>query len=67
MMADEPELLPCPFCGGVAKLQEYDNAEQSWIIICCGCHASSAIAVLRDKPIKQKLANLWNARAGDAS
>ena len=53
------ELLPCPFCGGVASLEGGDNDE--WYILCtnvpeCGC------APFYDKT-KRGVLKLWNRRA----
>ena len=55
----EPELLPCPFCGGEAHYWEADGFEgaPAWRVACRNCGAATALsgeAFVRD---------LWNRRA----
>lgn len=36
-MAEDIELLPCPFCGGEASIEQYGNPRQSTIYQCNDC------------------------------
>lgn len=38
------ELLPCPFCGGDASLEDIGSANQACLIACtrCGCWVQSS-------------------------
>jgi hypothetical protein len=59
---DQPELLPCPFCGGGAKrftIEEEGDNFGGDVIACTGiCGASSHVEFGR----KENLVSLWNTR-----
>ncbi len=44
MSADTPRLLPCPFCGGEAELEQMGNRRRSCIVRCTECGASHECA-----------------------
>lgn len=48
-------LLPCPFCGGEASREFFNNDQ--WSIFCDGCHASAAMC--ETKPAAEAA---WNTR-----
>lgn len=55
----EIKLLPCPFCGGEAEL---DNSVANAVSVeCTVCHASSPI-FLRMSDREQKAIESWNTR-----
>ena len=54
-------LLPCPFCGGEAKLQEYDDASGG--IYCSKCNFEPLVyASFWGKKRKQEAVAEWNRR-----
>lgn len=55
-MTEEPELKPCPFCGGVASI--HDRMHGGWIAFCNKCLTTSAI-----NETKEQLIAAWNQRA----
>lgn len=52
------ELKPCPFCGGRAEL--YGSWQDSWIVECVKCHASTD-----DYKENFDAILAWNARADE--
>lgn len=66
-MSDQ-ELLPCPFCGGDAKLGSAEEAgENAYVISCIGCLASSPVRFAIKEPVDQLLREAWNKRASGQS
>ena len=67
-MSDKPTLLPCPFCGGEAKLVDYGNgyddpeagpAFEFWIAECNECD----FCLCGQDGEKHVAVNKWNRRA----
>jgi Lar family restriction alleviation protein len=54
-MADERELLPCPFCGGHATTV---LVHDGWAVRCQGCSAEAGFDTTEEKVIR-----FWNTRA----
>ena len=52
-----PPLLPCPFCGSRAEL---DNVADAWLIACTQLFDCGASGGFRDEP--EQAAALWNVR-----
>lgn len=52
-----PELLPCPFCGCVAEMQ--NNFGQEWWAQCEGCDATHGVLAA----FRNEAADIWNRRA----
>lgn len=59
-------LLPCPFCGGEARLKKHYRLEQTWYVQCskCGIKTKNSVQVPYESwktamnyPVKQ-----WNRR-----
>ncbi len=67
---EEQQLKPCPFCGGVARIQaEYNVTKKAWYtqVKCVICYASSLVIKTQDDPNKQpdvfkKVSHVWNQR-----
>lgn len=57
----EPELKPCPFCGGVAEVQDATGADRVWHVKCLDCCATAGPAGLCTS--RGGAVELWNARA----
>jgi len=65
------ELKPCPFCGGVPKLETHgfwsdltkDFTEKTYGLICDSCHTSG----WQFHETKSKAIEAWNRRAGDGN
>ena len=58
------ELLPCPFCGGEAKLQDFQSASgRMWLVGCsdntCVIPCDTSLGYLT----KQRAIKAWNRRA----
>ena len=55
----EPELKPCPFCGGKAHIEQYGTARQSTSYSCedCGCRLETGEVF--------NIGDDWNRRAPD--
>lgn len=63
-MSQKIELLPCPFCGGVAHIiYDHDVVEESsekdwaYTVECCACAASSGLCYSKEQAIEA-----WNKR-----
>ena len=56
-----PELLGCPFCGGVASPDSVESKSIHWVE-CVACHIDGELA---DAP--EEAAALWNTRAALAA
>jgi len=57
-MKDENGLLPCPFCGGKAKvISGTDHVTTYWYVLCLHCTTSQTSSKDYDKVIKK-----WNTR-----
>jgi hypothetical protein len=55
------DLLPCPFCGGVATLFRSCDTFGGWYVECCdngGCHSTT-----KNCKTAQEAADAWNTRA----
>lgn len=52
------ELKKCPFCGGVARLQEVPQASEIYYAECDDCHIRTVLKYDREEAIAD-----WNARA----
>ena len=62
----EPELKPCPFCGGKAKVVACNNRLAR--VICSVCGKSGSCVVCEDKMfqnVAELLTELWNRRMTD--
>ncbi len=55
-MSQEPELLPCPFCGEMAEIVPSESAEGSIKARCIDC-----LACVYGEA-EEEVAELWNAR-----
>ena len=51
------ELLPCPFCGGEAEFQMFDNACN---VVCSDCHIGTRFESL---DFHEQVVEAWNTRA----
>lgn len=62
MMSDETTLLPCPFCGGEAKLSHYETFDNDeWAVECMGvCEIQPATCLFFTK---EQAIEAWNTRA----
>ena len=54
------ELLPCPFCGGVAKLNSF--MFNVWTVDCTSCEVQTRVDYHAADP-KGKAVETWNRRA----
>ncbi len=74
MKQSEPQLKPCPFCGGeaaIAELQHYGNMT-ACVIQChnCGCLAAATFCFVcedsriapDDEEVRAESIRLWNRR-----
>lgn len=52
---ESPKLLPCPFCGGEARIQHYRNGDCA--IECIECYGKTHRSVTEDLAIRR-----WNTR-----
>jgi len=53
-----PDLLPCPFCGGVAKFTEGRDEFRFFVVTCQECFAQTESDHLRSVAIER-----WNRRS----
>ena len=64
-MSDRPELLPCPFCGNAAKLEELGDHHGEYFNLGCfdrNCPAHHVFYTEIDTPKELAIAT-WNRRA----
>ena len=56
----EIKLLPCPFCGGEAKMLKFPHCERKYVVICENesCMASVGVYSIT----KEDAINKWNTR-----
>lgn len=54
------ELKPCPFCGGEAEFEIYEDDISLFNVVCKRCRAESAMFVE-----KEKATEAWNRRVKD--
>ena len=59
---EQPELLPCPFCGGNAHFEIDMDSRWEWVECeSCGMQGNSSASLMED--CKPKLREAWNRRA----
>ena len=68
MTKKKTELLPCPFCGGEAKIKYIGNdytKKRSIEIECNCCHIKKRISALYQglEWLEDKIIDFWNRRA----
>lgn len=58
---EQPELLPCPFCGGNAHFEIDMDSRWEWVECeSCGMQGNSSASLMED--CKPKLREAWNRR-----
>ena len=58
---EQPELLPCPFCGGNAHFEIDTDSRWEWVECeSCGMQGNSSASLMED--CKPKLREAWNRR-----
>lgn len=68
-MTDQPNLLPCPFCGGEAELRErmdeniWDHSQVKWLSVSCGNMDCDAVGFDWPEEADPNAVDLWNTRA----
>jgi len=60
---NQPELLPCPFCDGVAVYDETDEGGN--FIRCSYCNCSTCLFFPVMDCVKDKLKEFWNRRSAN--
>lgn len=55
-----PKLLPCPFCGGEARVEVVEGMRAHYWVQCRRCSAVGGA----DSATEEQAAKLWNARKG---
>lgn len=64
---DARELLPCPFCGGVADFVDVNDEDGRGIAVACdGCGVGSRIYYPLKDDATRPAGDAWNERAGAA-
>lgn len=59
------DLLPCPFCGGIAKIGDAEECGPNAYVVCCTtCFASSMVSFAIKEDARRKLIEAWNRRPG---
>ncbi|GMO52594.1 MAG: hypothetical protein Pg6C_18340 [Treponemataceae bacterium] len=63
MTGKKPELKPCPFCGGKARIESgYGRHDDGFCFVLCeNCYAETA-----EEKGEESAAARWNRRARDA-
>lgn len=57
------ELLPCPFCGGKARIADATECGPSaYVVTCDGCDCSSRVYVALKDDVTRLLIEAWNKR-----
>ena len=64
-MAELKKLRECPFCGGEAKIDWYedDSNKTHWFIYCCDCSCELSF---NTETSKEEAIETWNSRATEA-
>jgi hypothetical protein len=60
MMTDAPELKPCPFCGGGARIYQDPSHSTAWF---CGCEDWDCFGNMMWDETKTGATDKWNRRA----
>ena len=60
-MSNEPELKPCPFCGGEFTDNDWSQTGGWWLLYCKKC------GVLQQGQTREAVTKAWNTRAADAT
>lgn len=61
-MTKQPELKPCPFCGGEAKIGSLGGDQENWAIWCSEC-GTPCVETGRQGDTKMGIIKVWNTRA----
>jgi hypothetical protein len=63
----QPELKPCPFCGGAATLDHCKFGKYKWLVMCCseGCPAWTDRCLAVNGATRAQAIRLWNTRRGE--
>jgi uncharacterized Zn finger protein (UPF0148 family) len=59
------ELKPCPFCGGEAKIAEYDTMYLHGFVVRCANDGCSVAVETYIYPTEAEAAEVWNTRSDD--
>lgn len=63
-------LMPCPFCGGEARLKKHQKLHQTWYVQChdCGIRTPNSTQAAYEswKAAMKAPVNQWNRRAKDS-
>lgn len=63
-MTQAPDLKPCPFCGGEAKITDAEEAgPQAYVVSCTKCLCSSKVIFALKDDVTFDLERAWNRRA----
>lgn len=61
----EPNLKPCPFCGGKPTLHYYQKENEAWVLCECGASSGMVEVILDPEGTMCKAIDKWNMRVGD--
>lgn len=63
-------LMPCPFCGGEARLKKHQKLQQTWYVQCndCGIRTPNSTQAAYEswKAAMEAPVNQWNRRVKDS-